>query len=72
MSQANAKGAWRESKRPTNIVIASVRFQGEGRSSRARVPMHVHMVGTFRDGKLVRRQVFLTLAKALEAAGLRE
>ena len=45
------------------MVIASVRFEGEGRSSGVRVPMHVHMVGTFRDGKLVRRQVFLTLPK---------
>ena len=34
--------------------------------------MHVHLVGTFRDGKVVRRQVFLTLAEALEAVGLLE
>ena len=54
------------------MVIASVRFEGEGRSSGVRVLMHVHMVGTFRDGKVVRRQVFLTLAEALEAAGLPE
>ncbi len=59
-------------KETDDMVIASVRFEGEGKSSGARVPMHVHMVGTFRDGKLVRRQVFLTLAEALEAAGLRE
>jgi ketosteroid isomerase-like protein len=58
-------------KEADDKVIASVRFEGEGRSSGARVPMHVHMVATFRDGKLVRRQVFLTLAEALEAAGLR-
>jgi ketosteroid isomerase-like protein len=51
-------------------VIASVRLEGEGRSSGVRVPMHVHMVGTFRHGKVVRRQVFQTLAEALEAAGL--
>ena len=55
-----------------DMVIASVCFEGEGRSSGARVPMHVHMVVTFRDGKVVRRQVFLTLAEALEAAGLAE
>jgi ketosteroid isomerase-like protein len=54
------------------MVIASVRFEGEGRSSGVRVPMHVHMVGTFRDGKLVRRQVFLTVVEAIEAVGLRE
>jgi ketosteroid isomerase-like protein len=59
-------------KETDDMVIASVRFEGEGRSSGVRVPMHVHMVGTFRDGKLVRRQVFLTLAEALEAVGLRE
>ena len=59
-------------KEAGDMVIGSVRFEGEGRSSGVRVPMHVHMVGTFRDGKLVRRQVFLTLAEALEAAGLRE
>ena len=34
--------------------------------------MHVHVVGNFRDRKVVRRQVFLTLAEALEAAGLSE
>jgi ketosteroid isomerase-like protein len=55
-----------------DMVIASVRFEGEGRSSGVRVPMHVHLVGTFRDGKIVRRQVFLTLAEALEAVGLSE
>ena len=59
-------------KEADDMVIASVRFEGVGRSSGVRVPMHVHMVGTFRDGKLVRRQVFLTLAEALEAVGLRE
>ena len=54
------------------MVIASVCFEGEGRSSGVRVPMLVHIVGTFRGGKLVRRQVFLTLAEALEAVGLSE
>jgi ketosteroid isomerase-like protein len=55
-----------------DTVIASVRFEGEGRSSGVRVPMLVHIVGTFRGGKLVRRRVFLTLAEALEAVGPRE
>jgi ketosteroid isomerase-like protein len=59
-------------KETDDMVIASVCFEGEGRSSGARVPMHVHMVATFRDRKVVRRQVFLTLAEALEAAGLSE
>jgi ketosteroid isomerase-like protein len=59
-------------KETDDMVIASVCFEGEGRSSGARVPMHVHMVATFRDGKVVRRQVFLTLAEALEAVGLSE
>jgi ketosteroid isomerase-like protein len=55
-----------------DTVIASVCFQGPGRRSGARVQMPVHLVLTFRDGKLVRRQVFLTLAEALEAVGLSE
>ena len=59
-------------KETDDKVIASVRFEGEGRSSGVRVPMWVHMVATFRDGKVVRRQVFLTLAEALDATGLRE
>jgi ketosteroid isomerase-like protein len=68
----SVEGRVEEVKEAGDTVIASIRFEGEGRSSGARVPMVVHIVGTFRDGKLVRRQVFLTLAEALEAAGLRE
>ena len=59
-------------KETDDAVIASICFEGEGRSSGARVPMHVHIVATFRDGKVVRRQVFLTLSEALDAVGLRE
>jgi ketosteroid isomerase-like protein len=59
-------------KEADDMVVASVRFVGVGRSSGVRVPMHVHVVGTLRNGKVVRRQVFLTLAEALEAAELRE
>ena len=55
-----------------DMVIGSVRIEVEGRSSGARVQMPFHLVFTFRDGKVVRRQVFLTLAEALEAAGLSE
>jgi ketosteroid isomerase-like protein len=65
------EGHLEEVKEADDTVIASVRFQGEGRSSGVRVPMLVHIVGTFRDGKLVRRQVFVTLAEALEAVELR-
>jgi ketosteroid isomerase-like protein len=59
-------------KEAHDTVIAAVRVEGEGTSSGAPVEMHVHLVGTFRDGKLVRRQVFQTLPEALEAVGLRE
>jgi ketosteroid isomerase-like protein len=59
-------------KEADDMVIASVRLEGVGRSSGVRVPMQVHVVGTLRDRKLVRRQVFLTPAEALEAVGLRE
>jgi ketosteroid isomerase-like protein len=59
-------------KETDDTVIASLCFEGEGASSGVRVPMHVHLVGTFRGGKVVRRQVFLTLAEALEAVGLSE
>jgi ketosteroid isomerase-like protein len=61
-----------EVKETDDTVIASLCFEGEGTSSGVRVPMHVHLVFTFRDGKVVRRQVFLTLAEALAAAGLDE
>jgi ketosteroid isomerase-like protein len=59
-------------KEADDAVIASVRFEGEGRSSGVRVQMLVHLVLAFRDGKAVRRQVFLTFAEALEAVGLRQ
>jgi ketosteroid isomerase-like protein len=34
--------------------------------------MHVHLVFTFRDGKVTRRQVFQTLDEVVEAVGRRE
>ena len=55
-----------------DAVLASVVIEGEGSSSGARVQMHVCLVLTFRAGKLARREVFETLAEALEAVGLRE
>jgi ketosteroid isomerase-like protein len=57
-------------KEADDTVIVSVRFEGEGRSSGARVQMTVHLVLAFRAGKVVRRQVFLTRGEALEAVGL--
>jgi ketosteroid isomerase-like protein len=71
-SWCSSEGRLEGVKEADDTVIASVRFEGEGRSSGVRVPMRVHMVGTFRDGRIARRQVFLTLAEALEAVGLRE
>jgi ketosteroid isomerase-like protein len=59
-------------KETDDTVIASLGFEGEGTSSGVRVQMHVHLVCTFRDGKLMRRQVFPTLTEAVEAARLRE
>ena len=59
-------------KETDDTVIASVCFEGQGRRSGARVPMPVHLVLAFRDGKVARRQVFQTLAEALEAVGLSE
>ena len=59
-------------KETDDTVIASVCFEGEGRRSGARVQMPVHLVLAFRDGKVVRRQVFQTLAEALEAVRLSE
>ena len=55
-----------------DAVIASTRVQGEGRSSRVEVQMHVHLVVTFEEGLVVRRQVFQRRKEALEAVRLRE
>jgi ketosteroid isomerase-like protein len=66
------EGRLEDVKEADDTVIASVRFEAEGTSSGARVQMPVHLVLTFRDGKAVRRQVFLTVAEALEAVGLSE
>jgi ketosteroid isomerase-like protein len=66
------EGRFEEVRESGDTVIASLCIGGEGASSGARVQMHVHLVLTFREGKLVRRQVFQTLAAALEAVELRE
>ena len=54
-----------------DAVLASVVVKGEGSSSGVRVQMLAHMVVSFRAGKVIRREVFGTLAEAREAAGLR-
>jgi ketosteroid isomerase-like protein len=55
-----------------DAVIASIRIRGVGRSSGVEVDMHVHLVVTFREDKVARRQVFQRREEALEAVGLRE
>jgi ketosteroid isomerase-like protein len=55
-----------------DAVIASIRIGGVGRSSGVEVDMHVHLVVTFREDKVARRQVFQRREEALEAVGLRE
>ena len=55
-----------------DAVIASARLRGEGESSGVAVQMYVHLVFTFREGQVVRRQVFRSREQALEAAGLPE
>jgi len=53
-----------------DAVIAATRVEGVSRSSKARVPMRVHDVYTFKAGKVVRRQLFQTEGEAFEAVGL--
>jgi ketosteroid isomerase-like protein len=53
-------------------VISVVTRRGRGRSSGAEVELHVALLWTLRDGKVVRLVWFPTRAEALEAAGLSE
>ena len=53
-------------------VVVMTRYRGQGRASRASVDTTGAHVWTFRDGKVVRLEVFSSREKALEAAGLRE
>jgi len=55
-----------------DAVIVATHVRGEGRSSGIEVDMHVHLVVTFREDKVARRQVFQRREEALEAVGLRE
>jgi ketosteroid isomerase-like protein len=55
-----------------DAVVASVTTRGEGRTSGVEVQMSFHLVFTFREGKVVRRQVFHRRDAALDAVGLSE
>jgi ketosteroid isomerase-like protein len=55
-----------------DAVIASGRARAEGRSSGVEIEMPLQIVFTFREGQVVRRQVFQRREDALEAVGLRE
>ena len=53
-------------------VLASVRYQGRGKVSRADTGAHVWGINVVRGGKIVSVQTYLNRDAALEAAGLRE
>ena len=47
-------------------------YNGRGPEQRVEVDLHVHLVFTFEEGLVVRRQVFQRREEALEAVALRE
>jgi ketosteroid isomerase-like protein len=53
-------------------VILVTRQRGRGKGSGVEVAGEVAFVSTFRDGKMIRIEMFQSLQEALEAAGLRE
>jgi len=55
-----------------NQVVSLTRHHGRGKGSGIEVERQLAYVVTFRDGKAIRWEMFLTLAEALEAAGLSE
>jgi ketosteroid isomerase-like protein len=55
-----------------DCLIVAITFGGTARQSGIEVEMHPIHVFRMRAGKIVRWQVFLDRAKALEAVGLRE
>ena len=55
-----------------NVVVASIRLIGKGRSSGAETDYQATHVWTFRGKHVVRFEVFESEAEALEAAGLTE
>jgi uncharacterized protein len=55
-----------------NAVLVRVRLTGTGRSSGVPLDALVYHLWKLRDGKVVRSEVFMTEAEALEAVGLSE
>ncbi len=55
-----------------NLVLAHYDIEVRGRASGAPVRMEYWVLVTFRDGKMMRDEWFLTRADALEAAGAEE
>jgi ketosteroid isomerase-like protein len=53
-------------------VVSLTRHHARGKGSGIEVERDLAYLITFRDGKAIRWEMFLTLAEALEAAGLRE
>ena len=66
------KGRMEGSTEAADAVITVTRIEGVSRSSGVRVPMRLHIVWTFRDGKVVRRQLFQTSGEARAAVGLED
>ena len=53
-------------------VVVIVRYSARGTSSGAAVEMKQGHLHTFRDGKIVKWEIYFNPQEALEAAGLRE
>ena len=53
-------------------VLMVIREFGRGEQSRVEVNQHTFWVNTFRNGKIVRAELFSDRNRALKAAGLRE
>jgi ketosteroid isomerase-like protein len=53
-------------------VISLFRNHGRGKASGVEVVEEVAFLGTFRNGKVTRVEMFRGVAEALEAVGLRE
>ena len=53
-------------------VISLFRNHGRGKASGVEVVEEVAFLGTFRNGKVTRFEMFRSVAEALEAVGLRE
>jgi ketosteroid isomerase-like protein len=55
-----------------NYAVATIHNIGRGKGSGVDIDMRTAVLYEFRDGKVVRVEVYGTRAEALEAAGLRE